>query len=222
MVLLFVVGVMVFAGDDESAVENFGEEQQLPQHALFKGLATEIILSGEIDGVAISVIERDGTTYNLGGGSLTDSEIADVTELSPLSYIQQLLSDVERGVLTLDEAVDSVCMEVDYPKFSLHDASRYAIMLLNEGSIGDERLLSGAAIRELLTPNFGWYSPQYLSLLSAQTMEFCAQSCAMIVDREVGRAVVIVVDSKKPLDEASFAAIRSKVASMVAAMESFR
>lgn len=207
MVLLFVVATMVFSDDDTSGVD-----------PLFQNVAQDAMRCKEIDGVAITVIERDGTTHNTAYGSLASGVIGNIKELSSLSYARQLMCDVERGVITLDNAIGS-WMGVGHTDFSLSDASCYAIMLLNEGVADDTRLLSPAAVKELLTPNFGWHSPQYSSLLSEQTVEFCSKNSAIILDYAAGKAIVIVVDGSESFDADYFATMRSKIASVVAAME---
>ena len=219
-IALVVVVVAVFVFTKEDVAEGSAvAPQPTTEMALFQGVAQDAILSGEVDGMAITIIERDGSTYKLGYGSLAEREITDIPELAPLRYMQQLLLDVECGSITLEQAVEAVVHPKDCSPFSLNGASHYAIMLLNEGAIGNERLISRAAARELLSADFGWNEPQYMSLLSAESMEFCAQRSAMIVDREAGMAIVIVVDSEESLDKISFAAIRSKIASVAATME---
>lgn len=217
VLIVAVVAVVVFTKDDVG--ESTREEQPVAEMALFQGVAQDAILSGEVDGVAITVIERNGNICKLGYGSLAGNEMSNLPELAPLRCMQQLLLEVERGEITLEQAIEGAALEDDCAPFSLNDASRYAIMLLNDGAIGDERILSRAAAQQLLTIDFGWSMPQYMSLLSDASIEYCSQRSAMIVDREAGMAIVIVVDSEEPLDEISFATMRSKVASVAAAKE---
>lgn len=179
----------------------------------FDKVADECVASGEFAGVAIAFVECNGDSNIWGYGSLANVEDVWCCDIAALKNNILLLQHVEQGSITLGEAL---LADVDSSIATLNEATYIATMVLDEGVVNDEKVLSKASIKTLLTPAFGWDRPSYMSLLSPDAVEFCTSNCAIIVDNELGIAIVIVVDNDASLG-GSFATLRSRIASIAAA-----
>lgn len=179
----------------------------------FDKVADECVASGEFAGVAIAISERNGDSNIWSYGSLANMEDVWCYDIAELKNNILLLQHVEQGSITLAEALSA---DVDSSIATLNEATYIATMVLDEGVVNDEKVLSKASIKTLLTPAFGWDKPSYMSLLSPDAVEFCTSNCAIIVDNELGIAIVIVVDNDASLG-GGFATLRSRIASIAAA-----
>lgn len=216
-ILLFVVASIVlsdiFRKDDVRASCSLSSiESRL-------GNVANGMLSSEVEGVAISVIKRDGTVCSIAEGSLRDDKPIVIPGLGSLDYLAEQMHSVELGFITLDRVIEMSSKDYSYSQLSSDEVSDLAIMLLNDGVVGGERVLSPAAMRELMSYKFGWRALPYSSLLGGESKEFSTSQGAMILNLEMGVAIAIGVDSQRPLDDEEFEALRSKVASVVAALE---
>ncbi len=216
-ILLFVVASIVlsdmFRKDDVRAYSSLSSIE------LRLGNVANGMLSNEVRGVAISVIRRDGTVCSIAEGSLRDDKGIVIPGLGSLDYLAEQMHSVEWGFITLDRVIEMRSKDYSYSRLSSDKVSNLAIMLLNDGVVGGERVLSPAAMRELMSCEFGWHALPYSSLLGGESKEFCTSQGAMILNLEMGVAIAIGVDSREPLDDEEFEALRSKVASVVAALE---
>ena len=216
-ILLFVVASIVlsdmFRKDENKASCSLSSiESRL-------GNVANGMLSSEVRGVAISVVRRDGAVCSIAEGSLRDDKPIVIPGLGSLDYLAEQMHGVEWGYITLDRVIEMSSKDYSYSQLSSDEVSDLAIMLLNDGVVGGERVLSPAAMRELMSYKFGWHALPYSSLLGGESKEFCTSQGAMILNLEMGVAIAIGVDSQGPLDDEEFEALRSKVASVVAALE---
>lgn len=188
-------------------------EQSTTDVSPFDTVANGFVESGEFAGVAIALVECNGDSNIWGYGSLANVEDVWCCDIAALEDRLLLLQQVEQGSITLAEALSA---DVDSSIATLNEATYIATMVLGEGVVNDEKVLSKASIKALLTPAFGWDKPSYMSLLSPDAVEFCTSNCAIIVDNELGIAIVIVVDNYASLG-GGFATLRSRIVSIAAA-----
>jgi hypothetical protein len=214
-ILLFVVASIVLT----DMFRGNRDKEPLTQIELrLKNLA-DGMLSSDVEGVVISVVRRDGDVCSVACGTLLGENEPLVPGLGSLSYISGQMYGVERGDITLDSVIERYSMYDGSSRISFVELSNLAIMLLNGGVVGGERVLSNATIEEMMSHKLGWHQLSYSTLLGQESIEFCTSQGAMILNLEMGVAIAIGVDSQVPLDDEEFEALRSKVASVVAALE---
>lgn len=212
--LLFVAASVVFSREGDEVVKPSINERTAP----FDSVVAETMTCGAVEGVAIALVEQDGAISCCGYGSLQDVGEFTTQDLSAMFHTQKLLNGVEVGAITLDEAArNDVAVEV-YDA-TLLNIARFAQMLLGDGWVDDTKILSKVAVDRMLTPSFGWHSPRYISLLSDGAVEYCTEKSAIIVDREIGMALVVLVDGDECFGSESFMTLRSKLASVASAMD---
>ncbi len=218
-ILLWIAVAMVFIYCGIYVYNNINPEpvatavEESAPSLYFDKVADECVASGEFAGVAIALVECNGDSNIWGYGSLANVEDVCYCDIAALKNNILLLQQVEQGSITLGEAL---LADVDSSIATLNEATYIATMVLDEGVVNDEKVLSKASIKTLLTPAFGWDKPSYMSLLSPDAVEFCTSNCAIIVDNELGIAIVIVVDNDASLG-GGFATLRSRIASIAAA-----
>ena len=214
--LLFVAAAVIFSREGEEAVKPSINGRTAP----FDGVVAEAMTCGAVEGVAIALVEQGGTISCCGYGSLQDVGEFTTRDLCAVFHVQKLLNGVEVGAITLDEAVRNMYeVTMIVSDVTLLNIARFAQMLLSDGWVDDAKILSKAAVDRMLTSGFGWHSPRYISLLSDGAVEYCTEKSAIIVDREIGMALVVLVDGVGYFDSESFMTLRSKLASVASAME---
>ena len=160
----------------------------------------------ELQRLSVVVVRNDSVIfrYNFGEGVECFSLpiIADVATLKSVekgSIALDMLQPATEGITTLD------------------DASRFVIMLLSEGEVDGRRMLSRCGVEMLLTPRFGWEATPYASLLGVSATEYSTASSALIVDMSRGVGIVVAADFNDAANPEAFVALRSHIASIVAA-----
>lgn len=215
----------------------FGKEHVRLQPHHFDIVAENVLQKPGVDGFGVVCVQGDNIPVVCSYGSLYDNTPITLEGMADPILSIAVMWRVESGDITLDEAA-AIVNSIALPEVYYIDAMKILGMnktrlssdcangiettltdmsMMASALVGDNKLLSNYATKELLTSTFRWRGVNYESLLSAYTVEYCGGNAAIIIDRENDVALIVVVDTATSMDEDMFAEICSKCSSVVCA-----